>query len=124
MNISYHMTSAVLGIIFAAVILWLIRRDHLRIRYSIWWLFVAGVALLLGIFPSIIDQVGGALGVAYPPTLLLLLGIAALLVKILTMDIEHSRQERSLRRLAQRIAMIEAQVHDHEAHDKNSHGAN
>jgi len=69
-------------------------------------------ALLLGIFPGIIDTLGAKLGVAYPPTLLLIFGIAALLIKILTMDIEHSRQERSLRRLAQRIAIVEAEFHD------------
>lgn len=97
---------------FALVILYLVRRDHLRIRYSIWWLGVATVSLVLGLFPESINWLGRVFGVAYPPTLLFVVGIAALLVKILTMDIEHSRQERSLRRLAQRIAMYEAEIHD------------
>ena len=107
--ISYQLTSAILGISFAAIILLLVRRDHLRIRYSVWWLFIASVALFLGLFPGIIDALGALLGVAYPPTLLLVLGIAALLIKILYMDIEHSRQERNLRRLTQRIALYEAE---------------
>lgn len=110
--ISYQLTSAAMGIVFAAVILLLVRRDHLRIRYSIWWLLVAGVALLLGLFPAVVDALGALLGVSYPPTLLLVMGIAALLIKILYMDIEHSRLERNLRRLTQRIAMYEADHHD------------
>ncbi len=107
--ISYHLTSAILGIAFAAIVILLVRRDHLRIRYSVWWLFIAAVALLLGLFPGLVDRLGGLLGVAYPPTLLLVLGIAALLIKMLYMDIEHSRLERNLRRLTQRIAMYETE---------------
>jgi hypothetical protein len=113
--IPYHLTSAVLGIAFAAIILLLVRRDHLRIRYSIWWLLIASVVLFLGLFPGTVDAIGALFGVAYPPTLLLILGIAALLIKILYMDIEHSRLERSLRRLTQRIAMYEAESRDGKA---------
>ena len=36
------------------------------------------------------------------------LGLGLLLLKILTMDLERSRQERLIRRLAQRLAMLEA----------------
>jgi hypothetical protein len=33
-----------------------------------------------------------------------------LLIKVLTMDLERSRQERTLRRLAQRLAMLETDL--------------
>ncbi len=39
-----------------------------------------------------------------------MLGFGLLLIKILTMDLERSRQERLIRRLAQRLAMLEAQA--------------
>jgi hypothetical protein len=39
----------------------------------------------------------------------IVLALAALLVKILTMDLERTRQEVMLRRLAQRLAMLEGQ---------------
>ncbi len=50
------------------------------------------------------------LGVSYPPILAIVLGFGMLLIKILTMDVERSRQERRIRRLAQRLAMLEAQA--------------
>lgn len=105
---NYHTSAAVISVIAVVAILLLIRRDHLRIRYSIWWLFVAFVTLVLGMFPETINLMGRIFGVAYPPTLVLAIGIIGLLIKILTMDIEHSRQERTIRRLAQRLAMFEA----------------
>jgi len=48
--------------------------------------------------------------VSYPPVLAIVLGFALLLIKILTMDLERSRQERMIRRLTQRLAILEAQA--------------
>jgi hypothetical protein len=40
----------------------------------------------------------------------MVLGMGLILIKVLTMDLERSRQERKLRRLAQRLAMLEADL--------------
>ncbi|MGQ9659152.1 MAG: DUF2304 domain-containing protein [Thermochromatium sp.] len=105
---TYHMTSMVIGLTLAAVILWLVRRDHLHGPYAVWWIGAAATVTVLGFFPGIFDRLGGYLGVSYPPMLAMVLGFALLLIKILTMDLERSRQERQIRRLAQRLAMLEA----------------
>lgn len=107
--ISYHLTAAVLGIAVALVILHLVRRDHLRIRYAYWWLMVAGFSLLLGIYPQLVDVIAPLLGVSYPPVLALVLGLIAIILKMLMMDLEHTRQEREVRRLTQRLALFEAE---------------
>lgn len=105
---TYQMTSMVIGLLLAAVILWLVRRDHLHGPYAIWWIGAAATVALLGFFPRLFDAIAGYVGVSYPPMLAMVLGFALLLVKILTMDLERSRQERQIRRLAQRLAMLEA----------------
>ena len=91
----------------AAVILYLVRRSHLHGLYSLWWITVAAVIVLLAVAPGLIDQVAGWLGVGYPPILIVILGFAALLIKLLTMDLERSRQALMIRRLTQRLAMLE-----------------
>jgi hypothetical protein len=106
--VSYQITSAVIAVVIVALIGVLIRRDLLHTRYSLWWLGVAALVLLFGFFPRLIDTLGRLLGVHYPPILLVVLAMGAFLVKILTMDLERSRQERKLRRFAQRLAMYEA----------------
>lgn len=108
--ISYQVTAAIMGFAVAATILVLVRRDHLRIRYAYWWLLVATTVLLLGIFPQITDTIAPFLGIAYPPVLALTGGIAVILIKMLLMDLEHTRQEREIRRLTQRLAIHEAQA--------------
>ena len=104
--------SAVIGFALAGTILYLVRRDHLHGSYAVWWLAVAGVTMLLAVFPHIIDWLGGALGIAYPPILAILIGMAFTLIRMLQMDIDRSRQERSLRRLTQRLAILDQELTD------------
>ncbi|MBZ4193412.1 MAG: DUF2304 domain-containing protein [Candidatus Contendobacter sp.] len=108
--ITYQITSTVMGIVIAAIILMLVRRDHLHGPYATWWISSAVLVALLGFFPRLFDRLAVQLGVSYSPILAVILGLGLLLVKILTMDLERSRQERLIRRLAQRMAILEAQA--------------
>lgn len=103
-------TTALLGLGIAGAILLLIRKDSLHVRHSIWWFAVAAGSVLLGFFPRLVDKIGVLLGVHYPPVLFLTLCLGMILIKILTMDIERSEQERTLRRLTQRLAILEGEI--------------
>ena len=107
--ITYQITSMTIGASLAATILFLVRRDHLHGPYAIWWIGTAATVALLGLFPRLFDVLALKMGVSYPPVLAILLGFGLLLLKMLTMDLDRSRQERLIRRLAQRLAMLEAQ---------------
>ena len=103
----YHLTVLVIGFGLAYGILHLVRRDHLYIRQGVFWIVIAFLSLTLAIWPSFIDMLGGALGIAYPPTLLFLVAIVVLVVKSLLNDIALTKVRRDLRRLNQRIALLE-----------------
>ena len=105
--ITYQLTSMAIGVSLAAIILFLVRRDHLHGPYAIWWIGSAVMVALLGLFPRLFDTLAAKLGVSYPPILAIVLGFGLLLLKILTMDLDRSRQERLIRRLIQRLAMLE-----------------
>ncbi len=107
---TYHWTSAFIGIAVAAIILWLVKRDHLHTRYAMWWVPLAIVIGVVGVFPPIIDGFAKVLGVHYPPVLVLILGLLLALIKILVMDIERSRNEIKLQRLAQRLGIVEGEM--------------
>jgi hypothetical protein len=106
---SYHLTVLVIGIGLAIAILYLVRRDHLYIRQGVFWILIAAMSLLLGSWPYLIDTLGEALGVAYPPTLLFLVAIVVLVIKALFGDIAVTKLRRDLRRLNQRIALLETE---------------
>ena len=105
--IAYQVTAALIGLSIGGLILWLVRKNHLHGPYAIWWILVAVGVILLGLFPQVVNPVASWLGFNYPPILAIILALAALHVKVLTMDLERTRQEVMLRRLAQRLAMLE-----------------
>ncbi|MGH8042594.1 MAG: DUF2304 domain-containing protein, partial [Rudaea sp.] len=49
-------------------------------------------------------------GIHYPPVLPIILGIGMILVRMLKMDIDRSRSERQLRRLTQKLAILEQEL--------------
>lgn len=107
-----YLTSALLGILIAGGILLLVRRDHLHGGFAVWWLAMAAAALVLGLVPGSVDWLGRAFGVAYPPMLVAVLGLCALLLKLLVLDIDVTRRERRVRRLLQKVAILEAEMRD------------
>ena len=115
---NYLVVSTLIGTIIGAVLVFLVRRDHIHGAYAVWWALVAASVFLLGLFPGIIDWIGKQLGIAYPPVLILVVGICVMLVKMLTMDIDRSRQERRVRRLAQRMAILENLLEQHEQRER------
>ena len=104
----YLFAVLLMGIGMAVLILYLVRRDHLYIRQGFFWIAVAAVTLAFGSWPHFIDTLGTLFGVAYPPTLLLLAAILVLIIKALLGDIAQTKLSRDLRRLNQRIALLEA----------------
>lgn len=75
--------------------------------YATWWLLIALSTIVLAIFPQLVDWIAMKLGVTYPPALLFVLAISMILVRMLTMDLALTRKERKIRRLTQKIAIIE-----------------
>jgi hypothetical protein len=103
-----QITTTLLGIGLAAVILLLVRRDHLYLLHGLFWILVAGAAAVLGVWPGLIDRLAVVVGISYPPALLLLVAVVIALVKTLHTDIVNTRVERDVRRLNQRLAILEA----------------
>jgi hypothetical protein len=105
-----QITSGVISVLLASAILYLVRRDHLHGSYALWWFAVAAAILLLGVFPPIIDWLGSATGISYAPVLPIIIGIGMILIRMLKMDIDRSRRERQIRRLAQKLAILEQEI--------------
>jgi len=102
--------TGVIGIAAAVTIVILIRRDHLHVRYGLWWMTAAIVFALLGVFPAIFDEIAHFFGIAYPPVLALTLAVVVLVIKILVMDLERSRNAIKLQRLIQRVALLDSDL--------------
>ncbi|HET6632607.1 MAG TPA: DUF2304 domain-containing protein [Rhodanobacteraceae bacterium] len=105
-----HIVSAIIGVALAGSILYLVRRDHLHGPYALWWLVIAAAALVLGAFPGVIDWLGRVTHIYYPPVLPIVIGLSLVLLRLLKFDIDRSRQERRIRRLVQKMALLEEEL--------------
>lgn len=105
-----QMTSAILGIGLAGAILFLVRRDHLHGPFAVWWFAVAAATFVLGVFPDLVVWLGHATGIVYAPVLPIIIGLSLVLIRLLKLDIDRSKQERQIRRLTQKLAILEQEL--------------
>ena len=105
-----QITAAILGIGLAGAIFYLVRRDHLHGPYAAWWLMVAAATLVLGMFPALVVWLGKLTGINYAPVLPIIIGLSMVLLRLLKLDIDRSRHERQMRRLTQKLAILEQEI--------------
>lgn len=105
-----QITSAILGAVLAGAILFLVRRDHLHGPYAVWWFGVAAATFVLGVFPTTVVWLGRLTGIGYAPVLPIIIGLSLVLIRLLKLDIDRSKQERQIRRLTQKLAILEQEL--------------
>jgi hypothetical protein len=105
-----QITSAAMGIALAGAILFLVRRDHLHGPYAVWWFAVATATFVLGVFPQVVVWLGHATGIGYAPVLPIIIGLSLVLIRLLKLDVDRSKQERKVRRLTQKLAILEREL--------------
>ena len=94
---------AMLGVVFE-----LIRRRHLRERYSLIWLLTGVVLLVLAVWGQGLNTIAGWLGVkGYPPSVFFAALLFFVLVMLLHYSIVISRLSDQNATLAQRLALLE-----------------
>ena len=114
-----NITTISIGVLLAFTIFLMVRRDHLHGPFAIWWLVVAIVAIVLSVFPKIVNQISHHLGINYPPTLILVIAVCFILLKMLSQDLQRTLQEKKIRRLTQRMAILEKALKDKKLIDKD-----
>jgi len=112
-----NITTLLIGAILAITIFIMVRKDHLHGPFAIWWLAIACIAIVLGIFPIIVNKVAHYAGITYPPTLILVLAVSFILLKMLSQDLQRTLQEKKIRRLTQKMAILEKAIKDHETNN-------
>jgi hypothetical protein len=93
-----------------ASIVWLVRRHHMRAKYSILWLSVGAVLVVLAASPDLLDRLSRALGIDYGPATFFLGATALLFLVVIHLSWELSRLEERTRTLAEEIAILKAVV--------------
>lgn len=94
------------ALLFLGFIFELVRRRRLREKYAVLWIAVGIIVLVLGLFPSALDRVAIAVGVANGVSLVLFFGVMFLMLICLHLSWEASRLEDETRTLAEEVALL------------------
>lgn len=97
--------SIILSVIVLIVVLLLLRSYFLPEKYAITWLAAAIVALVLSIFPQILNTVAGFFGIAQPINLLFVGGFFVVLLLLMQISLDLARTRDELRKAIQKLAL-------------------
>lgn len=103
----------VLSVALAVAFLWVlasVRREHIRVEYSVSWLLAAGSLLVVARWTALNRWLAQALGVGDPAFALILVAGAVFLVVVYRLSIRISGLRDANIKLAQRVAILELKL--------------
>jgi hypothetical protein len=108
--------SYILGVVAAlatfAVVVDLLRKRKLRERHAIWWLAATILAVIVGLFPGLLEWAADLLGVGLPSNLVFFVSIALLVLVCIQHSAELTKLETDTRALVENTALLELRVRD------------
>ena len=96
--------------LFLIFIFRLIVKGQLREEYSILWIACTLVLIIFSIWRRGLEQISLALGVFYPPSLVFLAAIFAILVFLVHLSVVVSRLQNQIKVLTQEVALLKNEL--------------
>ncbi len=103
-------TMFIVGLFVLAFVINMMRTRKLQERYALLWVLAAVGLVLAPLFIHVIDELAYALGVAYPPALLLALAVIALMLIILQLSLSISHQADQIKVLTQELGLLRQEL--------------
>jgi hypothetical protein len=102
--------AASLLVTFLAWVVYLIRQKRLGLRDSLIWLLSTLAALVVTVFPGILESAAAALDIVVPSNALFALAFVYILLNLLSLTLTASADSTRVRRLCQECAMLRAEI--------------
>lgn len=111
-NLTLRLDMFLGAVVFLVVILWLLKKGRLTVRYSIIWLMAGGALLVFAVFPYIVLVLRDWLNMEMPVNVIFTLVLAFVLLLLLSLSTIVSGFAEKLKRLAQENALLEKRVRE------------
>ncbi|NCB92995.1 MAG: DUF2304 domain-containing protein [Clostridia bacterium] len=110
MNIRTQVFVAVIVIIALILLINMIRKNQLELKYALLW-FVLGIGILVfGCFPWLTASMANLLGIGLPINLLFFAGFCFSLMIIFSLTMAISRLSVKMKKMIQEIALLKKQM--------------
>ena len=103
-----------------AVIINMVRKRQLELKYVLAWLFADIVLVILVLFPSLIMMITRLLGIKSTMNMIFFLGFLLSLVILFTLTVALSKVTASARRMSQTIAILENKLRAYKEEETGS----
>jgi hypothetical protein len=97
------------SIVFILIVLDLVRRKRLKEQYSLLWLLVGVVLLILSSSRSLVEKMAAYFHIYYAPSMLFLFGLIFCFTLILHLTVVISKLNDRVVRLTQEVALLREQ---------------
>lgn len=118
--INVYSLSIIFSITFLVSVIELVRKGRLQERYSLLWIVMSIIVLILSSTPIIINNLARWLDIKNPPSLLFLFGLVYVLIYNLHITVVISKQSDKITRLAQEIALLKQKLEQSGNNEKRS----
>ena len=118
MNLTLRIFFGIVDLIFLVVILNMLKKKKLNLKYTLTWLFAAFALLVVDCFPKIIEGIMNLVGVASPVSMVFVLEALFVLVILLSLTAIVSHLTERVYRLTQTIAIMEKKIRELEEEKK------
>lgn len=112
MSLLTYIFGILAALLTLGVVIEMLRRGRMRERHAIWWLVAGTLALIIGIFPQILDWLGGLIGIGLPVNLVFFVSIAVLFLVCIQHSSELTQLEAKTRTLAERHAIQQLELEE------------
>ena len=111
---------AILTFFLFVIVLNLIRKRRMKIEYSILWLSVSFIILLMSIWQDLGDRIAHFMGIDYPPALFFLVAIVFVLLILLHFSLEMTKLKDQFKTVVQELSLLKQSVKDRTAEFRNN----
>ena len=118
MTLRFQIIIAIIVICGLIYLVNLIRRNRLELKYALSWIIVGVLVLICDCFPNVINYFSDILGIATPVNMLFFLGFIFVAMIILTLTVALSIASSSVKRLTQKIALLDNRIKELEEKNK------
>lgn len=84
----------------------LIKKETLQLKYSLLWIIIGVMMIILSIFPCILEYISKVLGIVTPTNTLFLIGLIFELMIVFSLTVALSKSSERVKNLSQEIALI------------------
>jgi hypothetical protein len=105
MNVASYIFGIAGAVLALSVVVEMLRRRRLRERHAVWWILAGVLALIVGIFPPLLEWAADAVGIDVPTNLVFFVSLTLLFLVCVQHSAELTDLEDKTRALAEHSAL-------------------